>query len=111
MSNNSGPFGPKNDWNKVAKAAELAKHNIINNYFAIGIVEQFDASLDLFEKLLPDFFAGAKAAYHSEEVMTKRASSSTAVKHGFNNETRAFMEAGPLRYEMDLDLLYTSFLY
>jgi len=103
-----GPFGPKNDWNKVAKAAELAKHNIINNYFAIGIVEQFDASLDLFEKLLPDFFAGAKAAYHSEEVMTKRASSSTAVKHGFNNETRAFMEAGPLRYEMDLYNLIVS---
>jgi dermatan/chondrotin sulfate uronyl 2-O-sulfotransferase UST len=103
-----GAFGAKNDWNKVARAAELAKHNIINNYYAIGIVEQFDASLDLFEKLLPDFFTGAKAAYHSEEVMAKRSSSSTAVKHGFNNETRAYMEAGPLRYEMDLYNLIVS---
>ena len=40
--------------------------------------------------------------------MTKRASSSTAVKHGFNNETRAYMEAGPLRYEMDLYNLIVS---
>lgn len=107
-NNVSGAFGAKNDWNKVARAAELAKHNIINNYYAIGIVEQFDASLDLFEKLLPDFFTGAKAAYHSEEVMAKRSSSSTAVKHGFNNETRAYMEAGPLRYEMDLYNLIVS---
>jgi len=106
--NKRGAFGMKNDWDKVAKAAEVAKHNIINNYYAIGIVEQFDESLDLFEKLLPDFFTGAKAAYHSKEVMSKRESSSTAVKHGFNNETRAFMEAGPLRYEMDLYNLIVS---
>ena len=92
----------------MARAAEIAKHNIINNYYAIGIVEQFDASLDLFEKLLPDFFTDVKAAYHSEEVMSKRSSSSTAVKHGFNNKTRAFMEEGPLRYEMDLYNLIVS---
>jgi len=98
----SGAFGAKNDWNKVAKAAEMAKYNILNNYYAIGIMEQFDASLTLFEKLLPDFFTGAVDAYHSKGVQDKRASSSTAVKHGFSNETRAFMEAGPLRYEVDL---------
>ena len=60
LNSKSGAFGMKNDWDKVAKAAEVAKHNIINNYYAIGIVEQFDESLDLFEKLLPDFFTGAK---------------------------------------------------
>jgi len=97
-----GTFGAKNDWNKVAKAAEMAKYNVLNNYFAIGIMEEFDDSLHMFEKLLPRFFTGARDAYHSKGVQEKRASSSTAVKHGFNNETRAVMEAGPLRYEMDL---------
>ena len=59
-------FGAKNDWSKVAKAAEIAKNNIINHYYAIGLMEDFQATLALFEKLLPDFFSGAQNAYQSQ---------------------------------------------
>ena len=33
-----GKFGSLNDWNKVAKAAELAKTKIITQYYSIGLM-------------------------------------------------------------------------
>jgi len=108
-SGQMGLFGSKNDWSKVQKAALLARHNILHNYFAIGIMEDFELTLTLFEKMIPSFFSGAQAAYQSKLVQTKRDSSKTAAhKSTFSNSTRKFLEEGPLRYEMDLYNLIKS---
>jgi dermatan/chondrotin sulfate uronyl 2-O-sulfotransferase UST len=72
------------------------------------LLEQFEETLALFEKVLPQFFAGAQAAYNSQFVRTKRDSSKTAHTDGFSNSTRAWLESGPLRYEMDLYNLIKS---
>lgn len=103
-----GKFGSKNDWTKVGNAAKIARKNIIEQYYAIGLMEQFEETLALFEKVLPQFFAGAQAAYNSQFVRTKRDSSKTAHTDGFSNSTRSWLEQGPLRYEMDLYNLIKS---
>jgi len=71
-------------------------------------MEQFEETLALFEKVLPQFFSGAQAAYNSQFVRTKRESSKTAHTDGFSNATRTWLENGPLRYEMDLYNLIKS---
>ena len=44
---------------KIAVAAQIAKRNILNEYFFIGLLERFDDTLFLLEKILPDYFRGA----------------------------------------------------
>lgn len=106
-----GKFGSLNDWDKVAKAAELAKKKIVTQYYSIGLMEKFDETLALFERMLPGFFAGAPAAYRSQFVQNQRESSKTAHTDGFSNSTRTWLEEGPLRYEMDLYNLISSIFY
>lgn len=101
-------FGAINDWNKVSAAAQIARTHIIKQYYAIGLMEEFEETLALFETVLPQFFKGAQAAYNSQFVRAKRDSSKTAHTDGFNNQTRQWLETGPLRYEMDLYNLIKS---
>jgi len=106
-----GKFGALNNWDKVAKAAELAKKKIITQYYSIGLMEKFDETLSLFEKMLPGFFTGAPAAYRSQFVQNQRESSKTAHTDGYSNSTRSWLEEGPLRYEMDLYKLISAIFY
>merc|ERR1712037_894155 len=79
----------------------------VNNQFS----EHFPQTLYLFDKMLPEFFSGAKEASQSKTVLTKRESSKTAHNAGFTNETRAELEKGLLRYEMDLYNLCKAIFY
>ena len=45
---------------------EKAMHNVEKNFFVVGVLEQFDDTLHLFEKLLPRYFNGATEVYHSD---------------------------------------------
>jgi dermatan/chondrotin sulfate uronyl 2-O-sulfotransferase UST len=101
-----GKFGALNNWDKVAKAAELAKKKIITQYYSIGLMEKFDETLSLFEKMLPGFFAGAPAAYRSQFVQNQRESSKTAHTDSYSNSTRSWLEEGPLRYEVSVLKLF-----
>ena len=46
-------------------------HNVEKNFFVVGVLEQFDDTLHLFEKLLPRFFNGATEVYHSDSKLPK----------------------------------------
>ena len=46
-------------------------HNVEKNFFVVGVLEQFDDTLHLFEKLLPRFFNGATEVYHSDSKLYK----------------------------------------
>ena len=50
----------------VKQGMEKAMHNVEKNFFVVGVLEQFDDTLHLFEKLLPRFFNGATEVYHSD---------------------------------------------
>ena len=39
---------------------------ILNDYFLVGILEQFEDTLNLFGKVLPSYFRGARDAAESE---------------------------------------------
>ena len=49
---------------------EKAKQRVLNDYFVIGVLEQFEDSLRVFEKLLPRYYRGALDVYHSKSKST-----------------------------------------
>ena len=53
----------------VKQGMEKAMHNVEKNFFVVGVLEQFDDTLHLFEKLLPRFFNGATEVYHSDSKL------------------------------------------
>jgi len=52
------------------QAMMKAMHNVEHNFFAVGVLEQFDDTLKLFEKMLPRIFTGATEVYHSDSKLT-----------------------------------------
>ena len=52
-----GKFGALNNWDKVAKAAELAKKKIITEYYSIGLMGKQNVPLEfiLLELYITDF--------------------------------------------------------
>lgn len=86
----------------VRQAMEKAMHNVEKNFFVVGVLEQFDDTLKLFETLLPVFFMGATEVYHSDRIAEKRAATKTVHSVPMNNETRHYFANGPLKYEYEL---------
>ena len=41
-------------------------HNVERNFFVVGVLEQFEDTLVLFERMLPHIYTGALPAYHSK---------------------------------------------
>ena len=48
------------------KAAEAAKRNVMKSYFVIGILEQFEDTLTLFETVMPKYFGGIKDVWKTD---------------------------------------------
>ncbi|CAG5104678.1 Oidioi.mRNA.OKI2018_I69.chr1.g1445.t1.cds [Oikopleura dioica] len=100
---NAFPCNSRSGKEEVTKQAMMkAMHNIEHNFFAVGVLEQFDDTLKLFEKMLPRFFTGATEVYHSDRIAEKRAATKTVGAVPMNNATRHFFATGPLRYEYQL---------
>ena len=45
---------------------EIVKRRVVKDYFIIGILEQFEDTLALFEIMLPMFYKGATDAWKSD---------------------------------------------
>lgn len=86
----------------LQQGLEKAMHNVEKNFFVVGVLEQFDDTLHLFEKLLPRYFNGATEVYHSDKIAEKRAATKTVGAVPMNNVTRHYFAQGPLRYEYQL---------
>ena len=48
------------------KATIMAKNQAMKVFFAIGVLEQFEDTLNLFEKILPDFYFGVSQIWKSD---------------------------------------------
>lgn len=48
------------------KATEIAKQNILHEYYAVGVLEHFEETLKLFEALLPEYFKNAVPVWKSD---------------------------------------------
>jgi hypothetical protein len=101
---------------KIAVASQIAKRNILNEYFFIGLLERFDDTLFLLEKILPDYFHGAanvartkayqeyrkefkiyKFPLNQQILKTRKRMKSAGKKQAtFTNATRSTLENGIL---------------
>ena len=68
----------------------------------VGILEQFDDTLKLFEKMLPKYYGGAYNIYNTDEVQKHRNQTKTVNRKEVLPATREFFMKGPLRYAFDL---------
>ena len=50
------------DWSIVKQSTEIAKSRILREFYFVGLLEDFDVTLRLFEQLLPAFFKGTHDA-------------------------------------------------
>ena len=49
----------------MQRATEISKQTILK-YRQIGLLEEFDATLALLEKTIPEFYDGAREAYYGD---------------------------------------------
>ena len=73
---------------------------ILNDYFLVGILEQFEDSLNLFEKVLPSYFRGAREAANSEFAKIAMNTTRTKDKKKMSQASRDFLQNGPLKHEV-----------
>lgn len=83
------------------KAYEFSKKLVMQDYFMIGILEEFDQTLELFEFLLPEYFKGASQMYHSRDKRDINGMQ-TSHKGTITPKTRQKMEQTFFSYDMDL---------
>jgi len=84
------------------RAFEISKKHILNNYFFIGILEQFEETLLLAEFLLPEFYKNASNIWKSDLIQEKQLGTKTRNKKVMNEKSRKFFLEGPLKYEKKL---------
>ncbi|CAG5112330.1 Oidioi.mRNA.OKI2018_I69.chr2.g6556.t1.cds [Oikopleura dioica] len=101
---NKHQYGSPDDvFKKIAVSAEIAKRNILNEYFFIGLLEHFEDSLFVFENILPDYFRGAIGMTKTKGYEENRKKKSAGKKQAtFSNATRSALENGILRDEVDI---------
>ena len=80
------------DWYCFSKASNLSleksKNNIKNKFITIGVLEEFDSSVLLFEKILPQYFEKMLFYVKHREIGNQK----TAKKEKPSKENRAFLE-------------------
>lgn len=81
---------------------EKAKQRVLNDYFVIGVLEQFEDSLRVFEKLLPRYYRGALDVYHSKNIQTTRNQTKSLNKQELPDASIEKLRNGALRHEVDL---------
>ena len=99
----------KTNWDKVAISAEIAKKNILREFFFIGMLEKFDDTLAILESILPDYFDGAREVMASPEVAKKRAKSKSKKTATYLNETKTALEHGILVSHLSLSIINNFF--
>ena len=81
---------------------EQAKTRLAQDYHVIGVLEQFEDTLELFEYMLPKFYKGAMEVWRSAAIQTTRNQTRSLNKHGLSPNAEAIMKQQVLKYEYDL---------
>ncbi|CAG5105830.1 Oidioi.mRNA.OKI2018_I69.chr1.g2491.t2.cds [Oikopleura dioica] len=84
------------------KAANLAKINVLRNFYAVGILEQFVDTLKTFEIILPNYYSGVLDIWNSSMMQEKRNKTKTLNRKELSSHSREFLMKGPLKWETDL---------
>jgi len=85
------------------EALRRAKMNVLDNYIAVGILEDFEGSLKVFEKLLPQHFSGVTQVYNDFLQDSNRKNTSTIGKKRLSEKAIAVLRS---RMHYDYDFYY-----
>ncbi|XP_039249257.2 uronyl 2-sulfotransferase-like, partial [Styela clava] len=72
------------------ESVEIAKRHIDEDYFFVGLLEEFETSLQILEKILPKYFFGAMDVWREIERKLKN-ETTTLNKHEIKPETREIL--------------------
>lgn len=93
------------DCNKINNRDTIVattKTRIQRVYYMIGILEQWDNTLSLFERMMPDIFQNVKQIFQSPGVQTRLNSTKSVNNVKMNAESREYFQKGPLKEEYDI---------
>lgn len=80
---------------------DQSKISLLHKIYAIGILEELNITLKLFETVMPEFFSGAVEIQKSGVLEKVKESSQSIGKVTLSAENRKILENRMLRYEMD----------
>ena len=102
MTSHNWESNPKVAQQKSA-VAECLKKTALKNYAAIGVLEEFELSLKIFAKEMPEIFTGAADIYLRSPAVDKARYNSKSVRtEQLSNATTAVLEETAFKYEMDV---------
>ena len=82
---------------------EIAKRRLRDNQFSVvGILEQFEDTLELFEYMMPSFYGGVVEIYNSEKVQTTKNQTRSLNHKPLSVEAEKKLRTDVLLYEHDL---------
>lgn len=84
------------------KAVEHAKMRLIKDYHVIGVLEQFEETLELFEAMMPKYYDGALKVYKSNMIQQTKNQTKSLNKKILPDDAVNKMKSTVLRYESDL---------
>ncbi|XP_072178490.1 uronyl 2-sulfotransferase-like [Diadema setosum] len=79
-----------------------AKRNVVENYVVVGVLEELENSLQVMEKVLPNFFSGALQTHltsKQKEMVNKSMKGVTKFKQQPSEKTALFVKTTLMKYE------------
>jgi len=68
----------------------------LREFFFIGVLEKFDETLEIFENVLPEFYAGARETMKNPLMGKRREKTKSKASGGYSNETITALKRGIL---------------
>jgi len=96
------PSNPHQDEQIKSRMVTVAKQRMMQDYFVVGVLEQFEDSLRVFEKLLPRYYRGALDVYQSKTIQTTRNQTKSLNKKTLPDVPMRKLREGTLKHEYDL---------
>jgi len=81
--------------------SQYAKHMLLNRFFVVGILEEFDKSMDLFQAMMPDIFTHAKSVAHSPAVTGTQNNTKSVKNEKLTEANKLIVKQKILPYESD----------
>ena len=95
----------------INKMVETVKHNILNNYFIVGLLEEIELTLKLMETKMPEFLSGVLDVYRGPIGRQSTYTSATAFNYTITEEVREYLSNGPLKYSVDVYSFISSLFW
>lgn len=84
------------------RALQLAKKRLVEDFYVVGVLEQFNDTLRIFERLMPQWFDYSFEALSTDFTQEAILRTKTKNKIHMSEQVKQYFTTGPLKYDMDL---------